>query len=75
MESDAMRFLFSGHKTRMVPDDQALPGRSAAMPVPERHFVNGHRLDPPFPDGLERAVFGMGCFWGAEKAFWKIPGV
>jgi peptide-methionine (S)-S-oxide reductase len=70
-----MRFLFSGHKTRMVPDDQALPGRSAAMPVPERHFVNGHRLEPPFPDGLERAVFGMGCFWGAEKAFWKIPGV
>jgi peptide-methionine (S)-S-oxide reductase len=75
MESDAMRFLFSGHKTQLVSDDQALPGRSAAMPVPERHFVNGHRLEPPFPDGLERAVFGMGCFWGAEKDFWKIPGV
>jgi peptide-methionine (S)-S-oxide reductase len=59
----------------MVSDDQALPGRSAAMAVPERHFVNGHRLEPPFPDGLERAVFGMGCFWGAEKAFWTIPGV
>jgi len=70
-----MRFLFSGHKAQMVSEDQALPGRSAAMPVPERHFVNGHRLDPPFPDGLQRAVFGMGCFWGAEKAFWRIPGV
>jgi peptide-methionine (S)-S-oxide reductase len=45
------------------------------MAVPEHHFVNGHRLEPPFPDGMERAVFGMGCFWGAEKAFWSLPGV
>jgi peptide-methionine (S)-S-oxide reductase len=45
------------------------------MPVPERHFVNGHRLMPPFPDGLERAIFGMGCFWGAERMFWEAPGV
>src|ERR671937_521615 len=45
------------------------------MPMPERHHVNGNRIVPPFPDGLELAVFGLGCFWGAEKAFWKIPGV
>ncbi|MGE5243532.1 MAG: peptide-methionine (S)-S-oxide reductase MsrA [Betaproteobacteria bacterium] len=54
---------------------EALPGRDERMSVPEAHFVNGHRLTPPFPDGLERAVFGMGCFWGAEKKFWPIPGV
>ena len=46
-----------------------------AMPVPDRHFVNGHALKPPFPAGLETAIFGLGCFWGAEKAFWKLPGV
>jgi peptide-methionine (S)-S-oxide reductase len=45
------------------------------MKVPAAHFVNGHRLEPPFPDGLERAVFGMGCFWGAERIFWQLPGV
>jgi len=45
------------------------------MPVPETHFVNGHRLTPPFPAGLEQAVFGMGCFWGAERMFWEAPGV
>jgi peptide-methionine (S)-S-oxide reductase len=54
---------------------EALPGRAEQMPVPERHYVNGHRLTPPFPEGLERAMFGMGCFWGAEKRFWNIPGV
>ena len=53
----------------------ALPGREQRMPVPDRHFVNGHRLDAPFPDGLSRAMFGMGCFWGAEKKFWQLPGV
>jgi peptide-methionine (S)-S-oxide reductase len=54
---------------------ETLPGRDARMLVPEAHFVNGHRLEPPFPDGLARAMFGMGCFWGAEKAFWQLPGV
>jgi peptide-methionine (S)-S-oxide reductase len=55
--------------------DQALPGRAEKMPVPEAHFVNTHRLTPPFPEGLERAMFGMGCFWGAEKKFWQMNGV
>jgi peptide-methionine (S)-S-oxide reductase len=45
------------------------------MPVPARHFVNGHPLEPPFPDGTEQALFGMGCFWGAERKFWEAPGV
>jgi peptide-methionine (S)-S-oxide reductase len=53
----------------------ALPGRSERMHVPERHHVSGARLQEPFPDGLERAMFGMGCFWGAEKIFWQQPGV
>ncbi len=54
---------------------ETLPGRAERMPVPERHFVNGNRMVPPFPEGMERALFGLGCFWGAEKAFWKLPGV
>jgi peptide-methionine (S)-S-oxide reductase len=53
----------------------ALPGREARMPVAAAHFVNGHPLQPPFPAGLARAMFGMGCFWGAEKKFWQLPGV
>ena len=53
----------------------ALPGRTEEMRVPDTHFVNGHRITPPFPDGLSRAVFAMGCFWGAEKQFWQLPGV
>jgi peptide-methionine (S)-S-oxide reductase len=60
---------------RMPQPEQALPGRDEAMPVPETHFVNGHRITPPFPAGLEQAVFGMGCFWGAERKFWEAPGV
>ena len=68
--------MFSAQqKTQMVPQASALPGRSAAMPVPEKHFVNGHPLKPPFPAGHEQAVFGLGCFWGAERKFWKTPGV
>jgi peptide-methionine (S)-S-oxide reductase len=54
---------------------EALPGRSEPMPVPERHAVSGHRIVPPFPEGHAVADFGLGCFWGAEKAFWKLPGV
>jgi peptide-methionine (S)-S-oxide reductase len=55
---------------------EALPGRETRMPVPSEHFVNGHRLEAPFPDGLERAMFAMGCFWGAERKFWELsPGV
>src|SRR5262245_50985325 len=51
---------------------EALPGRSAPIPTAERHFVNGHQLKPPYPNGLEQAVFAMGCFWGAERKFWEL---
>jgi peptide-methionine (S)-S-oxide reductase len=54
---------------------EALPGREESMPVPEAHFVNGARLSPPFPEHLRMAMFGMGCFWGAERRFWQSPGV
>jgi len=60
---------------RMPLPDQALPGHAEAMDVPDAHFVNDNRLTPPFPAGLEQAVFGMGCFWGAERKFWQAPGV
>jgi peptide-methionine (S)-S-oxide reductase len=53
----------------------APPGRTERMRVPSAHFVNGNRLEPPFPDGLQRALFAMGCFWGAERKFWQVPGV
>lgn len=55
--------------------DQALPGRSEVMDVPDVHYVGGARIVPPFPAGHQQAVFGMGCFWGAERKFWKAPGV
>src|SRR5215210_1432735 len=67
--------LFDRAKSRMISPDDALPGRPHAMPVPETHLVNGTPLRRPFPDGLETAVFGMGCFWGAERKFWQADGV
>jgi peptide-methionine (S)-S-oxide reductase len=69
-----MSFLFKS-KVEQVSPEQALPGREQRMPVPARHEVLGTPLEPPFPEGLQRAVFGMGCFWGAERIFWQAPGV
>src|SRR3712207_3643305 len=62
-------------KTKMIEADRALPGRDAEMPVPGRHEVLGTPIKPPFSEGIETAVFGMGCFWGAERMFWQAPGV
>ncbi len=62
-------------KIVMPKAEQALPGRNERMPVPATHFVNGNPLVPPFPAGMELAMFGMGCFWGAERKFWTEPGV
>ncbi|MBV8479033.1 MAG: peptide-methionine (S)-S-oxide reductase MsrA [Actinobacteria bacterium] len=67
-------FLFT-KPTQMVTREDALPGRSEPMVVPDRHEVLGTPLTPPFPEGLEQAVVGMGCFWGAERVFWRAPGV
>ena len=68
-------FLFQRNKAEMVAPEEALPGRDATMPVPERHDVLGTPITPPFPDGYESLVVGLGCFWGAERIFWKLPGV
>ena len=67
--------LLDRFKPRMIDPERALPGRDQAMPVPERHVVLGNPLTPPFPEGFEQAVFGMGCFWGPERTFWQTPGV
>lgn len=68
--------LFGTRKATMITPEQALPGRDDQIPgVPEEHWVNGNRIQPPFPEGLETAVVAMGCFWGAERTFWSLPGV
>src|SRR3954465_3305913 len=63
------------HKTSLLEPENTLPGREAPLPVSERHDVLGTPIKPPFPEGLETAVFGLGCFWGAERIFWEAPGV
>jgi peptide-methionine (S)-S-oxide reductase len=68
-------FSFMQKLKALLPAERTLPGRAAQMPVPERHFVNGHPLKAPFPAGMQQALFGMGCFWGAERLFWETAGV
>lgn len=67
--------FFSTAKTRIPTAAEALPGRDQPLAVPELHYVNGHRLTPPYPKGMQLAQFGLGCFWGAERKFWSLPGV
>jgi peptide-methionine (S)-S-oxide reductase len=67
--------FFSRHKETVPSAAEALPGRTITMPVPAQHFVLGTPLTPPFPEGIEVAYFGLGCFWGAERVFWTLPGV
>ena len=67
--------FFARKKTDMPSAEQALPGRETPLSAPERHFVNGNRIKPPFPERLAQALFGLGCFWGAERKFWELEGV
>jgi peptide-methionine (S)-S-oxide reductase len=64
-----------GKKPQMPSPEKALPGRSEPLVVPEHHFVNGNPLTPPFPGGMEQVLFGLGCFWGAERRFWQLDGI
>ena len=66
---------FPSSKQTMIAPDAALPGHDRAMPISGKHFVNGHAIKAPFPAGIETAVFALGCFWGAERLFWELPGV
>jgi peptide-methionine (S)-S-oxide reductase len=75
MRKEPPMFAFMKKMTELLPASSTLPGRKEKMPVPEKHFVNGNRIAPPFPEGLQLAQFGMGCFWGAERLFWQVPGV
>src|SRR6185503_4897324 len=68
-------FSFTKKLNKLLPPQSTLDGRAQALEVPDKHFVNGHPLKAPFPAGMQQAVFGMGCFWGAERLFWKLPGV
>jgi peptide-methionine (S)-S-oxide reductase len=70
-----MSMFFGSNKLRMPAPNEALPGRQTEIPTSETHFVNGHPIKPEFPEGTESAVFGLGCFWGAERVFWQTPGV
>lgn len=67
--------MFGSRKSQMPEPESALPGRDTRVSVPDSHFVNGNPLEGPYPDDTEAAVFGMGCFWGAERRFWQLPGV
>lgn len=67
--------IWSLKKTTLPSAREALPGRNTPLNVPETHYVNGNRIQPPYPDGLQQALFGLGCFWGAERKFWQLPGV
>ena len=68
-------WMFASNNPLMPTQAEALPGRDTLMPVPETHYVNGNQMVPPFPNGLELGLFGLGCFWGAERMFWQVPGV
>jgi peptide-methionine (S)-S-oxide reductase len=67
--------IFSTKKTQIPSAELALPGRNAPMAITNRHFVNGNAIAAPFPEGIQQALFGLGCFWGAERKFWQYPNV